>query len=165
MPVFQQIIDLIAKRGHLLGAEALAVHWDRVKGKDAKRMDARVVKRILMADSMTAVDLVVVTEERKRMVAETAALIGNAVVAFPTTPHVAMPIAPLAADQDVFFRNNAKTLRNTMLGNFLDWCGVSIPNGTDSGGMPTGFLFSAPHGRDADVLAVGLGTEDLIRRQ
>jgi aspartyl-tRNA(Asn)/glutamyl-tRNA(Gln) amidotransferase subunit A len=165
MPVFQQIIDLIAKRGHLLGAEALAVHWDRVKGKDAKRMDARVVKRILMADSMTAVDLVVVTEERKRMVAETAALIGTAVVAFPTTPHVAMPIAPLAADQDVFFRNNAKTLRNTMLGNFLDWCGVSIPNGTDSGGMPTGFLFSAPHGRDADVLAVGLGTEDLIRRQ
>jgi hypothetical protein len=60
---------------------------------------------------------------------------------------------------------NAKTLRNTMLGNFLDWCGVSIPNGTDAGGMPTGFLFSALHGRDADVLAVGLGTEELIRRQ
>lgn len=163
MPVFQQIIDLIAKRGHLLGAEALAVHWDRVKGEDAKRMDARVVKRILLADKMTAVDLVVVMEERKRMIAEVTALIGDALVAFPTTPHVAMPIAPLEADHDVFFRNNAKTLRNTMLGNFLDWCGVSIPNGTDAGGMPTGFLFSAPHGRDADVLSVALGTEDLIR--
>lgn len=163
MPAFQQIIDLIARRGHLLGAEALAVHWDRVKGEDAKRMDARVVKRILLADKMSAVDLVIVMEERKRLIAETNALIGDAIVAFPTTPHVAMPIAPLEADHDVFFRNNAKTLRNTMLGNFLDWCCLSIPNGTDAGGMPTGFLFSAPHGRDADVLSVGLGTENLIR--
>lgn len=163
MPAFQQIIDLIARRGHILGAEALAVHWDRVKGEDAKRMDARVVKRILLADKMTAVDLVVVMDERARLIAETNSLIGDAIVAFPTTPHVAMPIAPLEADHDVFFRNNAKTLRNTMLGNFLDWCGVSIPNGTDAGGMPTGFLFSAPHGHDADVLSAGLGTEDLIR--
>jgi len=165
MPVFQQIIDLIARRGHLLGPEALSVHWDRVTGKDAARMDARVVKRILLAEKMTAVDLVVVLEERRRMIAETEALIGDAFVAFPTTPHVAMPIAPLEADHDVFFRNNAKTLRNTMLGNFLDWCGVSIPNGTDSGGMPTAFLLSASHGRDTDVLSAALGAEHLIRGQ
>ncbi len=164
MPAFQRIIDLTAQRGHILGAEALALHWNRVKGDDAARMDQRVVKRILQVERMTAVDLVVIFEERKKMIAETNALIGDAILAFPTTPHVAMPIAPLEADHDVFFRNNAKTLRNTMVGNFLDWCGVSIPNGTDAGGMPTGFLFSAPHGRDAEVLSTALGTEDVIRR-
>jgi aspartyl-tRNA(Asn)/glutamyl-tRNA(Gln) amidotransferase subunit A len=50
-----------------------------------------------------------------------------------------------------------------MLGNFLDVCGVSIPNGTDQDGMPTGFLYSDPHGRDTRVLSIALGTEQLIR--
>lgn len=166
MPLFQEIIDLIAARGHvLLGAEALAVHAARVTGPDAARIDPRVVKRILLAEKMTAVDLVLFMEARNRIIAAAADMVGDALVAYPTTPHVAMPIAPLEADQDVFFRNNAKTLRNTMLGNFLDWCGVSIPSGMDENGMPTGFLLSAPHGRDADVLSIALGTEEIIRGQ
>jgi len=102
-------------------------------------------------------------EARKRMIAESTALIGDAIIAYPTTPHVAMPIAPLEADHDVFFRNNARTLRNTLIGNFLDWCGVSVPNGHDGDGMPTGFLLSAPHGADHAVLATALGAENLIR--
>lgn len=163
MPVLQAVIDLIARRGHIVGAEALAVHAERVKGPDAQRMDGRVVNRILEAERMTAADLVVFMAERKRLIAEARALIGDALTAFPTTPHVAMPIAPLEADDKVFFRNNAKTLRNTMLGNFLDWCGISIPNGADAGGMPTGFLLSATHGRDKDLLAAALGAESLIR--
>jgi aspartyl-tRNA(Asn)/glutamyl-tRNA(Gln) amidotransferase subunit A len=163
MPLLQEIFDLIAARGHILGAEALAVHWDRVKGEAAARMDARVVTRILMAGKMTAVDLVLFMEARKRMIAESTALIGDAIIAYPTTPHVAMPIAPLEADHDVFFRNNARTLRNTLIGNFLDWCGVSVPNGHDGDGMPTGFLLSAPHGADHAVLATALGAENLIR--
>lgn len=163
MPVLQAIFDLIAARGHILGAEALAVHWQRVKGPDAARMDPRVVQRILLAEKMTAVDLVVFMEERNRMIAEANAFIGDALLAFPTTPHVAMPIAPLEADNDVFFRNNVKTLRNTMLGNFLDMCGVSVPNGTDASGMPTGFLLSAMHGRDRTLLSAAWGAERLIR--
>ena len=162
-PVFQGIIDLFSEHGHLLGPEALALHWERVNGPDAERMDARVAKRMLAAGKMTAVDLVITLEARKRMIAESAALIGDALVAFPTTPTVAMPIAPLEADQDVFFRHNAKTLRHTTFGNFLDWCGVAIPNGTDGEGMPTSFLFSAPHGRDAAMLSAALATENLIR--
>lgn len=165
MPLLQDILDLIAARGHILGAEALAVHWNRVKGPDAARMDARVVKRILMAEKMTAVDLVLFMDARKQMIAAAEALMEDALIAFPTTPHVAMPIAPLETDQDVFFRNNAKTLRNTMLGNFLDWCGVSVPNGRDAGGMPTAFLLSAAHGRDAAILSAALGAEDIIRGQ
>ena len=163
LPVLKEIVDLIAARGHLLGPEALALHWARVKGPDAARMDQRVVSRILSAEKMTAVDLVLVMQARARMIAETAALMGDAVIASPTVAHVAMPIAPLEADTDVFFRANAKTLRNTMLGNFLDWCGVSIPSGTDASGMPTGFLLSASHGRDKQLLGAALAVEHIIR--
>ena len=162
-PIFESILDLIKTRGNVLGAEALHLHYARVNGPDAARMDQRVVKRIKMAEQMTAVDLVEVMLRRQELIAKCNTLIGDAIVICPTTPHVAMPIAPLEADMEEFFRVNAKTLRNTMLGNFLDWCGLSIPSGTDHQGMPTGFLLNAQHGRDAAVLSSGLAIEPLIR--
>jgi aspartyl-tRNA(Asn)/glutamyl-tRNA(Gln) amidotransferase subunit A len=162
-PMFEAILDLIKTRGHVLGAEALHVHWSRVNGPDAARMDQRVVQRIKLAEKMTAVDLVEVMLRRHELIAQCNDLIGDAIVVCPTTPHVAMDIAPLEASMDEFFRVNAKTLRNTMLGNFLDWCGLSIPSGVDRDGMPTGFLLSAQHGRDAAVLSAGLALELLIR--
>jgi aspartyl-tRNA(Asn)/glutamyl-tRNA(Gln) amidotransferase subunit A len=56
-----------------------------------------------------------------------------------------------------------KTLRNTMLGNFLDWCGVALPSGRDGDGMPTSFLLSAPHGGDEAVLSAALTAEPYVR--
>ena len=163
LPQLAAIPDLIAKHGHLLGAEAMHLHKDRVLGPDAARMDRRVVRRIRLAEKMTAVDLVEVQQTRARLIAETEAAIGDAILAFPTTPNVAMPIAPLEADDDLFFRENAKTLRNTMVGNFLDWCGVAIPSGVDKDGMPTSLLLSATHGRDTAVLSAALAAEPIIR--
>ena len=162
-PVFDAILKLVTTRGNILGAEALQVHQSRVYGPDAARMDQRVVQRIKLAEKMTAVDLVEIMLQRQQLIAATTDLIGDGIVVCPTTPHVAMPIAPLEADMEEFFRVNAKTLRNTMFGNFLDWCGLSIPNGTDRDGMPTGFLISAPHGGDDDVLSFGLALEAAIR--
>ena len=49
-----------------LGAEALQIHQSRVLGPDAARMDRRVVSRILLAQKMTAVDLVEVLQTRTR---------------------------------------------------------------------------------------------------
>ena len=163
MPQLAAIFEVIAKHGHLLGAEALHVHRALVMGPEAGRIDRRVVTRIRLAERMTAVDLVEVLQTRARLIAEANAAIGDAIIAFPTTPHVAMPIAPLEADDDIFARDNVKTLRNTMVGNFLDWCGVAIPNGVDAQGMPTSFLLSATHGRDTAVLSAALSAEALIR--
>ena len=108
-------------------------------------------------------DLVEVLQARARLIAEVDATIGDAIIAFPTTPTVAMPIAPLEADDNLFFRENARTLRNTMVGNFLDWCGVAIPSGVGKDNMPTSLLLSATHGRDAAVLSAALALEPIIR--
>ena len=159
----QEILDLMAKHGFLAGAEALAIHHDRVNGPEAGQMDQRVVRRVLQASKMMAPDLVILQQARKRLMAETAEIIGESIVLCPTTPTTAMETAPLEADQDVFFQHNSLTLRNTSLGNFLDWAGVSIPNGLDKEGMPTGFLLSTPYGRDRAVLAAALATEEIIR--
>jgi aspartyl-tRNA(Asn)/glutamyl-tRNA(Gln) amidotransferase subunit A len=163
LPELTQALELITHRAVLAAVEALDLHWDRVHGPDAARMDARVVRRIMNAAQTSAVDLSILLRERVRLIAEVTNALGNALLICPTTPTVAMPIAPLEADQEVFFRHNGQTLRNTSLGNFLDWCGLSIPNGLDADAMPTGFLISAPHGQDRAVLAAGLAVEHIVR--
>lgn len=163
LPELAETLDLITRRAVLAAVEALDLHWDRLHGPDAARMDARVVRRIMNAASTSAVDLTVLLRERRRLIAAVNDRIGDALLISPTTPVVAMPIAPLEADQEVFFQNNGLTLRNTSLGNFLDWCGLSIPNGVDADQMPTGFMISAPHGRDRAVLAAGLAVEHIVR--
>lgn len=163
LPELTELSDLIACHGALAGAEAMAFHRDRVRGPEAARMDARVLRRILLGDAMSAVDLLILQQARTRLMAATAARIGHNIILCPTTPTTAMETAPLEADQDVFFHHNFLTLRNTSLGNFLDWCGVSIPNGTDHDGMPTACLLSAPTGHDTALLCAALGCEDIIR--
>jgi aspartyl-tRNA(Asn)/glutamyl-tRNA(Gln) amidotransferase subunit A len=162
-PVFEKFFELLKTRGNVLGPEALQLHWNRVYGPDAARMDPRVVKRIKTAENMTAVDLVEVLLQRKALIEECNNEIGTAIVICPTAPHVAMDIKPLENDMDLFFAANAKTLRNTMIGNFFDWCGLAIPSGINEDGMPTSVLLSAPHGQDARMLGSGLALENLIR--
>ena len=59
------------------------------------------------------------------LIAENGALLGPF---SPSRPRrIALEIAPLEADQETFFSANLKTLRNTMLGNVLDLCGVAVP--------------------------------------
>lgn len=163
MPLLKAVQELTARCGPLVSVEALHVHRERVFGPDAEQMDQRVVKRIRLAEAMTAVDLLELLHQRERLIAETNAAIGDAIVAFPTTAHVAMPVEPLAADENLFVRENLKTLRNTAIGNFLDWCGVAIPSGVDANGMPTSLLLSAPHGRDTAALSAALTAESFIR--
>lgn len=163
LPELAETLELITHRAVLVAVEALDFHWDRLHGPDMARIDPRVVRRIMNAARTSAVDYVILLRERKRLIAAVNARIGNAMLICPTTPSVAMPIAPLEADQELFFHHNGLTLRNTSLGNFLDWCGLSIPNGFDGDLMPTGFMISAPHGQDRAVLAAGLAIEEIIR--
>lgn len=163
LPELREVVALMGRYGPLASAEAMDVHLERLSGPDADRIDPRVVRRIRMADSMTAVDLIRLTRARADWIAKVNARLGHALLICPTTPTVAMPIAPLEADVEVFFHHNFRTLRNTAIGNFLDWCGLSIPSGQDSEGMPTGFMLCAARGRDRDVLAAGLAIETAVR--
>jgi aspartyl-tRNA(Asn)/glutamyl-tRNA(Gln) amidotransferase subunit A len=54
-------------------------------------------------------------------------------------------------------------LRNTMMGNYLGWCGVSFPNGTDASGLPTAILLSGAPGADEQLLSLSMMAEKIIR--
>lgn len=162
-PEFSAIFDLMAKHGALVTAEAFVLHRARITGPEAAEMDPRVVKRTLLGEKITLADYVETLDARERLTAAFEARLGPAeLVLSPTLPHVAPALQPLVDDEDLFFQTNGKTLRNTLIGNFLDWCGVSLPCGADAEGLPVGLLVSAPKGNDDRLLAMAAAVEGLL---
>jgi len=162
-PEFAEIFAVMARHGALVTAEAFVLHRERIKGEAAAGMDPRVVKRTLLGEKITLADYLETQAARERLTTAVEARLGpESLLISPTLPHVAPLTQPLVDDEDLFFAVNGKTLRNTLVGNFLDWCGVSLPCGTGAAGMPAGLLVSGPRGSDARVLAVASVVEGLL---
>jgi aspartyl-tRNA(Asn)/glutamyl-tRNA(Gln) amidotransferase subunit A len=161
---FDAVLELGRLHGALVTAEAYTLHARRLAGPEAALMDQRVAARMRGGATMTASNVIATRDARLRLIAEMRPVLGpRTLLAHPTIPHVAPAIAPLETDDELYVRINALTLRNTMLGNFLELCGVSLPCGTGAEGLPVGFLLSAAGGLDAELLGVALELEDLIR--
>jgi aspartyl-tRNA(Asn)/glutamyl-tRNA(Gln) amidotransferase subunit A len=164
IPAFDAVLELGARHGALVTAEAYALHAQRLAGPGAERMDQRVATRMRGGEKISLADFIALREARGRLMAEfNSRFAPGTMLAFPTVPHVAPAIRPLETDDELYVRTNALTLRNTMLGNFLGLCGVSIPCGTGADDLPVGFLLSGLGNTDLDVLAFALAIEDLVR--
>lgn len=163
-PEFSAIFDLMARHGALVTAEAFVLHRARITGPAAAGIDPRVVKRTLLGEKITLSDYLETLDARERLTAAFEARLGPGdLLISPTLPHVAPAIRPLIDDEDLFFQTNGKTLRNTLVGNFLDWCGVSLPCGTGAAGMPVGLLLSGPRNSDERVLAAAAAVDGWLR--
>ena len=163
LPAFRDIVRLNATRGTILAAEAYEVHRERLTKGEGARMDRRVASRLAAGAGIALPDYLAMVFARRKIIADANALLAGCFVAFPTTPMVAPAIAPLEKDDALFFAANARLLRNTSLGNFLNWCGVSLPSGTNDIGMPTGLLLSATARNDDALLALAQGCEAIVR--
>lgn len=165
-PAYAKIFELMAEYGPLVTAEAFVLHRQRLSGPEAKGMDPRVVTRTRLGEQITTTGYIETLAARDRLIADFASsLAPGELVVSPTLPLVAPRSAPLVSDDALFVKTNAKTLRNTLIGNFLDGCGVSIPCGTGDAGMPVGLLLSGLPNRDEDLLSIALTAERMIRLQ
>lgn len=163
-PEFSAVFDVMARHGALVTAEAFALHRARITGPAAAEMDPRVVKRTLLGEKIALSDYLETLAARERLTAAFEARLGTQDILISLTlPHVAPPVQPLLDDEDLFFQTNGKTLRNTLVGNFLDWCGVSLPCGTGADGMPVGLLLSGPKDSDERVLAAAAAVDGWLR--
>ncbi|MEA2780130.1 MAG: aspartyl-tRNA(Asn)/glutamyl-tRNA(Gln) amidotransferase subunit [Rhodospirillaceae bacterium] len=160
--ILDEVQRLTAEHGTITAAEAYSFHRELVEGPNGNRVDPRVVARIVNGKRMTARDLVSLQAARARLRYAITAELDGALLAWPTIPHVAPDIAGVEADQDRFHTLNLKNLRNTMLGNFLDLCGLALPTGRDGQGLPTSMLISAPGGADVRLMSAGLAVEPLL---
>lgn len=162
--VLDEILEMNARHGTLTAAEAYTEYRDIVDdGDKVGAIDRRVVRRIIDGKRMSANDVLSIQRGRARLIAKFLTQLGDALLVMPTTPITAPEVAPLEADDEHFHKVNLRTLRNTMLGNVLDLCGVALPNGRDGDGLPTSILFSAGRGEDERLLGFALEIERIIR--
>ena len=147
-------------KGGISAAEAHAHHAPMIAGRrDA--YDPRVANRILHGAAITSADLIGIHRARAelmrqfRMVTE-----GFDALVLPTTPNIAPPISALASDDD-YLRINMRSLRNTIIGNFLGVCAISLPMAS-AGEAPTGFMLMAEGGSDRRLFRVARGVESTL---
>lgn len=157
-------IDALSEHGYLVGPEALDQHWECIHSDMVMQMDPRIVARILDSGNMSARDLVLLQRARKRLIAQTRQNLGNTIVLYPTTAITAPSLAQLERDDAEYLRLNKLMLRNTSFGNFLDWCGITFPSGTDEDRMPSGLLMSMSGGREADLFAAARAVEPILSK-
>ena len=125
-------------------------------------LDSNVRGRFAPVESMAATEYL---DRRARL--ERAAdganvgLAGLDGVLCPTTTLTA-PRLDEVADAEGYRDRNMATLRNTMPGNLLDLCGLSIPVGLDGDGMPIGLQIMATRDTDERLLAAGLAVENAL---
>ena len=160
---FDEILDMNVRYGTLTAAEAYNEYRDIVDSEKFDAIDRRVTKRIMDGKRMSANDVLSIQRGRMRLIPKFLGQLGGALLVMPTTPITAPEVAPLEADDEVFHKVNLRALRNTMLGNILDLCGVALPNGRDPKNMPTSILVSAGHGDDDRLLGYALEVERVVR--
>ncbi len=161
IPLLADMAAINAKGG-FAAAESYAWHRELL-AKRGDGYDPRVRVRIEAGAHISAADYIAITAARRRLIAafDEIAAPYDAIV-LPTCPLVAPPMAAFTRDDD-FRRLNMLLLRNTMIGNFFDLCGVSLPM-MAPGAPPTGLMLMGRHGTDRRLLALAAAVEAILRR-
>ena len=153
---------LINAKGGLGAAEAYAHHAAQIAAR-RDGYDPRVVNRILHGAAITAAELIDIHRQRAELVGQFhMAAAGFDALVLPTTPLVAPPLAAIASDED-YVRLNMRSLRNTIIGNFLGVCAISLPM-SEAGAPPTGLMLMARGGSDRHLLRVAGSVEAALAR-
>ena len=123
------------------------------------RYDPRVAERLERGRQIGATDYLWLVRRRGQLIANmrTRAAAFD-VLAMPTVPIAAPPIADLERDDELYHRLNLLVLRNPTLVNFLDGCALSVPCHRE-GDAPVGLMLARFDAADSTVLAIGEAIE------
>jgi aspartyl-tRNA(Asn)/glutamyl-tRNA(Gln) amidotransferase subunit A len=112
--------------------------------RDFERLDPNVARRMIGGRSLAASEFDVLNRRyaayRERL---HRTLDGVDALLLPASMVPARPLAPLLESPEAYRDYNLKLNRNAGLGNIFDLCGVSVPCGFTSNGLPIGLLVSA----------------------
>lgn len=161
MPVLADLAQL-QTGGGFPAAESWAWHRHRLATQEAD-YDPRVALRIKRGAQISAADYLDLQHARQDLVArfEEAAQDFDALLS-PTVPITAPPLAPLLADDALFFSTNGLLLRNPSAVNLLDGCALSLPCQPAGAALPVGLMVWAPAMHDDAVLGVSLAIEAVL---
>lgn len=143
--------------GGLAAAEAWAWHRERLE-RQGDEYDPRVGARIRLGAKLSAADYIDTLNARARLIAA-AHKVSRAYDALVMPSSALIPPKLSALEQDAdYVRLNLLTLRNTMVGNFLDRCAISLP-ASEPGAAPVGLMLMGEHGADQALFSVAAAVE------
>ncbi len=139
---------IIAGEGYMLNKKWLEEHFDE--------LDPVVAHRMIKGREITA-DQYLNTYYRARQLRAKAGNTLNDIDALlvPTTPVPAIPVAEIDTTMENYLAHNIRYLRNTSIGNILNFCGLSLPCGFTASGMPIGLLVYGKPFQEDVVLRIG----------
>lgn len=134
------LAEFKAVTGDIMMTEGVA-SFEREMTDFSLPVDESVRPRLLVGLDVPAVRYLAALRERDRLQAEMhGRLRGVAGLLTPTTLTTALPLTEVD-------HGNAP-VHYTRIGNLLQMCGISVPNGRDDAGLPTGLQILCPGGED-----------------
>jgi aspartyl-tRNA(Asn)/glutamyl-tRNA(Gln) amidotransferase subunit A len=131
------------KRPLLIAAEACTVNREFLD-KHLDALDPFIGPRMLAGRTLSAPDYFALLRRYAELRAQVQWTLRDVdALIVPTTMAAARPIAVIDASFDAYIDYNTKVHRNCGVGNILNFCGVSVPCGFTSEGMPIGLMIYA----------------------
>jgi aspartyl-tRNA(Asn)/glutamyl-tRNA(Gln) amidotransferase subunit A len=147
--------DEAPSRARTVAAEGYAVNR-RFLEESFDELDPVVSTRMRLGRDVLAIDFLEAFDTWRRLQASFAErTVGIDAFLVPTTMLPSRPLAEVDATPESYARFNGEFLRNTSIGNRLEWCGVSVPCGFTDVGLPVGLMIHAPAMHEHVVLRVG----------
>ena len=138
----------IAAEGYTLNKKWLEENFDR--------LDPVVARRMIMGKDITSATYLENTLASKRLRAKVYNVLKDIdALLVPTTCVPTKPVAEVDADMDTYLNHNAIYLRNTNIGNILNLCGLSVPCGFTTDGLPIGLLIYGKPFQEEVILNIG----------
>lgn len=146
-------------RGLMVAAEAYTIHQERLE-KHFAQYDPIVAQRMIQGKQVTAAAYLKTTQAWTHLRAKAHyALRDIDALLVPTTMIPALPVQEIDASPEAYTTHNLQYLRNTVIGNILHLCGLSVPCGFSSRGLPIGLMIYGKPCQEDLMLRIGSAFE------
>ncbi len=146
-------------RGLITAAEAYTLHQDRIQAH-GDQYDPIVSQRLMMGKDISATEYLKSMRGLAHLRATALHTLRDVdALLVPATMIPARPVAEIDASLEAYAIQNLQYLRNTMIGNLLGLCALSVPCGFTNQGLPIGLMiYGKPFCEDI-VLRIGYAFE------
>ena len=142
-------------RGLVIASEAYTQNR-RLVEEHFDELDPVVASRMIQGRDTPAHEYLRAKLDREALAARTDEALGDVdALLCPTVMIPPPPVAGLLDDLDSYNRINLQCLRNTVIGNLLGLCGLSVPCGFTRDGLPVGLMIYGRAFQEQQVLRVG----------
>ena len=139
---------IIASEGYTLNQHLLENHFEE--------LDPVVAHRMIKGRDISADRYLKTSYAARQLRAKAGNTLKNIdALLVPTTPLPAKAVAEIDTDMDNYLAHNLLYLRNTSIGNVLNFCGLSLPCGFTESGMPIGLMIYGKPFQEDLILRIG----------